>query len=188
MSRNVPGLILTYTAVGEIPARVVVKHGANDGEAAVAASASDALLGVSSELARANGQHVDVIRSGVTPVLYGAAIARGAALTANSSGAAIPAKANDQIIGYAEISGSAGDIGSIAAMGNCGCWRRRPATGRSLSPCRTAPAAANNRHGFRPRPPASTKAGAGVTTTRTRTTGWITPSNGKRTNRATVAV
>jgi len=113
MSRNVPGLILAYTAAGEIPARVVVKYGANDGEAAVAASASDALLGVSADLARSAGQPVDVIRSGVTPVIYGATITRGAALTANTNGYAIPAKANDQIIGYAEMSGAAGDIGSI---------------------------------------------------------------------------
>jgi len=113
MSRNTPGLTLAYAAAGDIPARVLVKYGGNDGEAALATSASDALLGVSSELARTSGQHVDVIRSGVTPVLYGATVARGAALTANSSGAAIPAKANDQIIGYAEISGAAGDIGSI---------------------------------------------------------------------------
>jgi len=113
MSRNIPGLTLAYTAAGEIPARTLVKHGANDGEAAVAGSASDALLGVSADLATSAGRHVDVIRSGVTPVLYGATIVRGAALTANASGAAIPAKANDQIIGYAEVSGAAGDIGSI---------------------------------------------------------------------------
>jgi len=113
MSRNIPGLILAYTAAGDIPARVLVKHGSRDGEAAIATSASDAFLGVSSELARSAGQHVDVNRSGVTPVIYGAAITRGAALTANASGAAIPAKAGDQIAGFAEISGSAGDIGSI---------------------------------------------------------------------------
>jgi len=113
MSRNIPSLILTYFASGDIPARTLVKHGANDGEAALATASGDAFLGVSSDLARSAGQHVDVIRSGVTPVLYGAAITRGAAVTANASGAAIPAKANDQIIGYAEVSGVAGDLGSI---------------------------------------------------------------------------
>jgi len=113
MSRNIPGLTLAYTAAGEIPARVLVKHGPNDGEAAIAASASDAFLGVSSELARSAGQHVDVIRSGLAPVMYGAAITRGAALTANANGYAIAAKAGDQIAGFAEVSGAAGDVGSI---------------------------------------------------------------------------
>jgi len=113
MSRNLPGLILAYTAAGEIPARVLVKHGGNDGEATLATSASDAFLGVSADLARSAGQHVDVIRSGLTPVIYGAAITRGAPLTANASGYAIPANAGDQIAGFAEISGAAGDVGSI---------------------------------------------------------------------------
>jgi len=79
----------------------------------VASAATDALLGVSADIATSAGRHVDVIRSGLAPVIYGATIARGAALTANASGAAIPAKANDQIIGYAEVSGAAGEIGSI---------------------------------------------------------------------------
>jgi len=113
MSRNNPGLTLAYTASTDIPARVLVKYGANDGEAALATTKKDAFLGVSSDVAYATGQHVDVIRSGVTPVIYGAAITRGAALTANADGAAIPAAAGDQIAGYAEISGAAGDIGSI---------------------------------------------------------------------------
>jgi len=93
MSRNIPGLTLAYTAAGEVPARVLVKHGGHDGEAALATSASDAFLGVSADLARSAGQHVDVIRSGLTPVIYGAAITKGAPLTANASGYAIPAKA-----------------------------------------------------------------------------------------------
>jgi len=113
MSRNIPALTLAYTASGEIPARVLVKHGANDGEAAVAATASDALLGVSTDVTTASGRHIDVIREGIAPVIYGATITRGAALTANANGYAIPAEAGDQIAGYAEISGSAGDIGSI---------------------------------------------------------------------------
>jgi len=113
MSVNIPGLTLAYTAAGEIPARTLVKCGTNDGEAAVATSASDALLGVSADLKTTQGRHVDVIRSGITPVMYGATITRGAPLTASTSGAAIPASAGEQVIGYAEVSGAAGDIGSI---------------------------------------------------------------------------
>jgi len=113
MSRNIPALTLAYTASGDIPARLIVKHGANDGEAAVATAATDALLGISTDVATAAGRHADVIRSGIAPVTYGDNVTRGAALTANALGLAVPATSGDQIIGYAEISGSAGDIGSI---------------------------------------------------------------------------
>jgi len=113
MSRNNPGLTLAYTASNDIPPRVLVKHGANDGQATVATSASDALLGVSTDVSTAIGRHVDVIREGIAPVIYGATITRGAPLTANANGYAIPAKAGDQVAGYAELSGSAGDIGSL---------------------------------------------------------------------------
>jgi len=113
MSRNVPGLTLAYKATAAIAARTIVKHGAADGSAVAAAAATDALLGVSADIDAAGGESVDVIRSGVTPVRYGGAVARGDALTANASGAAVKAVAGNQVIGYAEVSGVAGDIGSL---------------------------------------------------------------------------
>lgn len=113
MSRNVPGLTLAYKATAAIAARTIVKYGAADGSAVPAAAAADALLGVSTDIPSAVGETVDVVRSGVTPVLYGGPVARGDALTANAAGAAVKAAAGNQVIGYAEVSGVAGDIGSL---------------------------------------------------------------------------
>lgn len=113
MSRNIPGLTLAYKAGAAIPARSIVKHGADDGSAVPAAAAADALLGVSTDVPSAIGETADVVREGVTPVRFGGAVTRGDALTANATGAAVKAAAGDQVIGYAEVSGVAGDLGSV---------------------------------------------------------------------------
>ena len=75
--------------------------------------AAAALLGVAADIAAASGETVDVVRTGVTPVLYGGAVTRGDALTADATGKAVKAAATNQVIGYAEVSGVAGDIGSL---------------------------------------------------------------------------
>ena len=113
MSRNVPGLTLAYKATAAVAARIIVKYGAADGEALTAAAAADALLGVSTDIPAALGETFDVVRGGVTPVLYGGVVTRGDALTTNAAGAAVKAAAGNQVIGYAEVSGVAGDIGSL---------------------------------------------------------------------------
>ena len=117
MSRNVPGLTLNYLAAGAIAARRIVKHGAADGAALQAAATTESFIGVSTNIPAASGERVDVYREGVVPVEYGGEVARGAPLTSDADGKAITAAptaaALAQVIGYAEVSGSAGDIGSV---------------------------------------------------------------------------
>jgi hypothetical protein len=117
MSRNVPGWILAYLAAGAIGARLLVKHGAADGAALQGAAGTDALIGVSTDIPASTGETVDVVRSGVTPVVYGGNVTRGDPLTSDASGRAIAAVpgvgATLRIIGFAEVSGVLGDIGSV---------------------------------------------------------------------------
>lgn len=117
MSRMIPILALAYLAAGVIPARTIVKHGAADGSALPATAGTDALLGVSTDIPAAIGDHADVHRQGVVPVTYGGNVTRGDPLTSNGAGLAILAApgvgATLRIIGFAEVSGVANDIGSV---------------------------------------------------------------------------
>lgn len=112
------GLIKNYTADATIGKYRIVKMGSADGNVAQAAAATDLLIGVTSRVtAEAAGDRVDVIRSGLAEVEYGGAVTRGAKLTADANGKAVAAApaagVNNQIIGVAEVSGVAGDIGSV---------------------------------------------------------------------------
>lgn len=117
MSRNVPGLTLNYVAAGAIAARRIVKHGAADGAALQATASTEAFLGVSTDIPAGSGERVDVYREGVVPVQYGGNVTRGDPLTSDADGKAVvaapTAAALAQVIGYAEISGVANDIGSV---------------------------------------------------------------------------
>lgn len=117
MSRNVPGLTLNYVASGAIAARRIVKHGAADGTALQATAATEALLGVTTDIPAVSGERVDVYRAGVVPVQYGGNVTRGAPLTADADGKAVAAApgvgALSECIGYAEISGVNNDIGAV---------------------------------------------------------------------------
>lgn len=113
MSLNNPGLTLAYLAGAALGARRIVKHGAADGAALPATLPADALLGVTTDIPTALGATADVIRGGVAPVFYGGAVTRGDPLTTNASGQAVKAAAGNQVIGYAEVSGVAGDLGSL---------------------------------------------------------------------------
>lgn len=114
---NITGLTTASKAGGAIAARRILKHGAADGEALQAAAATDALMGVSTDIPAAVGNTADVIRSGLAPVEYGGVVARGDALSADASGRAVVAApaagSNVRIIGFAEVSGVLGDIGSV---------------------------------------------------------------------------
>ena len=117
MASNIPGLITTFRAGGAVTKRRLVKHGAADGVVLQGAASADKFVGVSTDLSAANGAPVDVIRTGVAPVEYGGTVARGDALTSDASGKAVVAApaagANAQIVGFAEVSGVAGDIGAV---------------------------------------------------------------------------
>lgn len=115
---RVEGLIINFNAGAAVAPYRIMKHGSNDREAVQAAAATDAMIGVSDQLgAKAAGDPMDVIRSGLAEVEYGGNVTRGQPLTADADGKAIaaaPAAGQSvRIIGHAEVSGVAGDIGSV---------------------------------------------------------------------------
>lgn len=114
---NIPGLITGKRAEGAIAARRLMIHGSEDGLAAQAAASTALLIGVSTDIAASDGKPVDAIRSGLALVEYGGTVTRGAPLTADAEGRAVavslPVAATTYVIGYAEVSGVLGDIGSV---------------------------------------------------------------------------
>lgn len=86
-----PGLTKTYVAQGAIPARAIVKAGSADGTVAVATASTDAILGINERLAVADGDHVDIIHSGIAEVVAGGPIAYGDIVTAGNAGVAVTA-------------------------------------------------------------------------------------------------
>jgi len=103
----------TYTAGADIPARTLVKFSA-DRTVVPAAAATDAIIGVSTEVDASNGDPVDIYRDGLVEVIAGGNLTRGTYLTSDVNGNAVesaPASGNTaQTIGIAEVSAVAGDI------------------------------------------------------------------------------
>ena len=104
------------TAQGAVGAFRIVKFGTADSTCAVAAAATDALIGTSDSLAKDDGEVVDIDQRATSQVVYGGNVTRGDPLTSDANGAAVKAApaagANVRIIGFAEVSGVAGDIGT----------------------------------------------------------------------------
>lgn len=110
---NIPGLTTGSRAEGAIAARSLVNHGTEEGFSAQAIDGTKVLTGVTTIVPADDGEVFDIIRSGLALVGYGADIALGDPLTANADGLAVPAAAGDWFIGYAEVPGAEGDIGSV---------------------------------------------------------------------------
>lgn len=91
----------------------IVKFGDADGKYVQSSSSADLHAGVSESLGAAEGERLDVCRIGIAAVRYGGTVARGQKLTSDADGKAVVAKEGDQIIGTAEVSGVADDIGSV---------------------------------------------------------------------------
>lgn len=110
-------LLKNYTAEAAAAAFRIAKHGSADGQVLQAAAATDALLGVYDSVAPAAGERVDVVKAGIADVEYGGVVTRGAPLTSDASGRAVVAApaagSNVRIIGFAEVAGVLGDIGSV---------------------------------------------------------------------------
>jgi ribosomal protein S8E len=114
MGITTSGLTKPYTAGGTIAKRRIVKFGAADGVVLQAAAATDLLIGVSTDLGSASGERQDVFMVGnIAEVDFGGTIARGASVTADASGKAVAAATGNIAIGYAEVSGVSGDVGTI---------------------------------------------------------------------------
>lgn len=105
--------VCTYDAGAAIAQYRIVKHGDGDGKVIQAAADTDKLIGVALRPAP-KGERVDVVTAGVAAVEYGDAVTRGDLLTANGDGKAVPETvAGKRIVGVADISGKAGDIGRV---------------------------------------------------------------------------
>lgn len=111
-----PILTKSFTAGGAIVANSIVEAGSADWEVVQAngATATDMLLGVTTEVAAASAERCDVILSGIADVQLGGTVARGGPVTANASGLGIAAApgagVNNRVVGFAMISGVSGDI------------------------------------------------------------------------------
>lgn len=107
-----------FKAEAAIAAFTIVKFGSADSLVVAAAAATDKIFGVTTDVPAAVGERCDVISVGVADVLYGGVVARGDLLTSDAQGRAVTAApaagVNNRIIGIAEVSGVAGDIGSVS--------------------------------------------------------------------------
>ncbi len=108
-------LIKTFHAPTPIDGYLLVTFGGADGEVAAATAATDALIGVTTQIGTQSHGACDVVMAGVTEVKAGAAISRGAVLTADANGRAITSsQATDRVVGMAlSAAAEAGDIISI---------------------------------------------------------------------------
>lgn len=114
---KIAGLIVNYVAEAALAKYRIVCFGATDGSVKQAAAATDFMIGVTEGFAYAAGDRPDIVRTGLADVEYGGNVTRGQPLTSDAQGRAVAAApaagANNRIIGYAEVSGVAGDIGSV---------------------------------------------------------------------------
>ena len=106
-----------FTAESAVAANLIVKSGSTDDYVAQAAASTDYLMGISGNVAGSAAERIDIIKEGVADVVFGGTVTRGQPLTSDASGRAITAApgagVNARIIGFAEVSGVVGDIGSV---------------------------------------------------------------------------
>ncbi|NOT18564.1 MAG: DUF2190 family protein [Sulfuriferula sp.] len=108
-------LAKNYVAGVAIPAYTLVKFGSDDSTVVPAAAATDFVIGVTMDIAAAQGERVDVEVIGTAYVVAGAAAARGALVASDASGrgvtAAPAAGVNNRIVGiFLEAPSAAGDV------------------------------------------------------------------------------
>lgn len=117
MAGSTPTSIKTYIAAAAITKRRIVRHAAADNQVQLGSAATDLLIGVTTEIDVAINEPVDVIREGLADVEYGGAVGRGQPLTSDATGRAVVAApaagSNVRLIGFAEVSGVLGDIGTV---------------------------------------------------------------------------
>jgi hypothetical protein len=106
-------LIAAYLTEGKIEGYHIVCHGEEKQTAKQATAATDKLIGVSTRVPKEPDEHVDVVRGGLTPIVYGADVKRGDYLTADAKGRAVKATDKQMYIGIAEEDGAEDDIGSL---------------------------------------------------------------------------
>lgn len=110
---NIPGLITCHKAEVALAARRMVTHGTVAGEITLAVDGSKLIIGVTTLIAASVGEPADVVRSQLTPVVYGDDVVAGDPLTADAEGRAVPATAGQFYLGFAEYDGAEDDLGSV---------------------------------------------------------------------------
>ena len=100
-------------AGGAVAPHRIVKYGDADGKVVQSAAADDAHVGVSGRVSAASGGRVEIARQGIADVEYGGNVTRGDLLTADGDGKAVTAADGNRVIGSADVSGVAGDIGKV---------------------------------------------------------------------------
>ena len=118
MGRTTGLLQKGYTATALIRANRLVAHGAADGTVVEATVSTAAIIGVQSELDCAANDRASVAMVGnIEEVVYGGNVARGDPLTSDGQGRAIKAVpaagVNAFCVGFAEVSGVVGDLGTV---------------------------------------------------------------------------
>lgn len=107
-------LTKSLNAEGTIGANLLVKPGAADGGALVAAAATDKVIGITTEISVVALERVDVVLDGVADLKLGGTVTRGDLIMSDASGQGILAAAaggsNVRIIGYTLASGVSGDL------------------------------------------------------------------------------
>lgn len=110
---NIPGLITCHKAEVALASRRMVTHGSVPGEITLAVNGSKLIIGVTTIVAASVGEPADVVRSQLTPVIYGDDIVAGDPLTADAEGRAVKATAGQFYLGFAEYDGAEDDLGSV---------------------------------------------------------------------------
>jgi hypothetical protein len=109
-----PLLTRNYTAGAAVGANLIVKFDSTDKTVVIGAAATDSLIGVSTNVAAASGDPIDVIHAGIALVKMAGVVTRGGPVTADAAGkgvAADPAAtATNRIIGFALETSASGDL------------------------------------------------------------------------------
>lgn len=118
MGITTTGLTKPYTAGADVTKRRILKIGAADGAVIMASASTDKLIGVSTDIDSSSGDRCDTFMAGnIVDVDFGGTIARGGPVTSDASGKAIAAApsagVNAYCIGFAEVSGVIGDVGTV---------------------------------------------------------------------------
>ena len=113
-----PTLIKNFTAAEPIGPHRIVVFGAAPGTVRTARAFGDPVIGVADALgAKAAGERIDVILSGIAEVAIGGTVAAGEPLQAGPQGDAVkfaaPQDSDIRAIGLALAAGVAGDIGQV---------------------------------------------------------------------------
>jgi len=89
----------------------IAKNGADDDAYILATGATDNLVAIFQHTVTASGLTVRLMTHGISSIVYGGTVTRGAPLTSDANGRAVVAVAGQSIIGFATVAGVSGDIG-----------------------------------------------------------------------------